>query len=103
MNLQNNDSFHNNLSNSNFLFETIETPHNDNIKDDVLSPEAIAFNNFLHYIQENHPRINHKDNQAIRAGIKLRIPPLKGIEEFKRLYYKFFSTYLKYFPIFKIL
>ena len=80
---------------------------NDSLLERILNPESPQeireisknfrlnerknFIQFLKYIKENHPIISADDNQEIRAAIKLRIPPLKNLHEFKTLYEKAFS------------
>ena len=64
-------------------------------------PEAKAFMIFLEMLENsnNGAKIQHHDR--LREKIKIKIPGMKSIEEFKHLYSKTFLQTKKYFNILK--
>jgi hypothetical protein len=49
-------------------------------------PEGKTFLNFLTLITRHHPLIKVEDTKETRGSLKITIPPLKNLDEFKSLY-----------------
>ena len=55
-----------------------------------LTHEAKKFNKFLEFVKNNHPKINETDNLKILDGIKMKIPPLRNLEDLQSFYQRSF-------------
>lgn len=55
-----------------------------------LTHEAKKFKKFLEFVKNNHPKINECDNLKILDGIKLKIPPLRNLEDLQSFYQRSF-------------
>ena len=60
------------------------------------NPEAKNFLKFINFIKENHPKIGIQENEDLRSNLKIKIPPLQNVEEFKKLYEKCFLSKIKF-------
>ena len=55
-----------------------------------LTHEAKKFKKFLEFVKNNHPKINESDNLKILDGIKMKIPPLRNLEDLQSFYQRSF-------------
>lgn len=66
------------------------------------NPQAKAFKQFIEQLEHSKNQLKTQHQQEILEKIKVKVPGMKNIEEFKNFYAKTFLKTKKYFLIYKL-